>query len=156
MTLTHISRRLPAMLLLLGVLWPALAAPLHADDRSGVELEIAAIHARYLLAFNRRDATALAALFAEDGLFVDPSGNVTAGRAAIEAMFAQGFAGAGLSLRAHADQTGALVDGGWEIGHGAQTITGADGTQEMPLHYAALFTRGAGGLRLRFVSVGAE
>jgi uncharacterized protein DUF4440 len=49
-------------------------APAHAEDRSVLRREIEAMHVRYLDAFNHRDAAALGALFAENGIFVDPAG----------------------------------------------------------------------------------
>ncbi|HEV2551185.1 MAG TPA: nuclear transport factor 2 family protein [Stellaceae bacterium] len=144
-----------AVLLLAGALW--LLPPVHAQaEESALAREIGAIHARYLFAFNHRDAAALAALFAEDGLFIDPAGKATKGRAAIEAMFAQGFGDADLSLEANADEVGALGDGGWEVGHGAQTTRSAGATERLPLHYVALFQRHGGALSLQLVSVGAE
>src|ERR1700748_2640990 len=51
-------------------------APGHAEDRSVLRREIEAMHVRYLDAFNHRDAAALGALFAENGIFVDPAGKV--------------------------------------------------------------------------------
>jgi uncharacterized protein (TIGR02246 family) len=130
--------------------------PLQAEDGATLASEIDAMHVRYLSAFNRRDAAALAALFTEDGVFVDGAGKIIAGRADIEAMFAVGFGGADLVLEADADRIGPIGDGAWDVGHGAQIIKSAAGMQRMPLHYAAVYTRLRGALKLRVVTVGAE
>ena len=131
-------------------------APLRAEDGAALANEIEAMHVRYLSAFNHRDAAALAALFAEDGVFVDGAGKITTGRGEIEAMFARGFGGADLVLEARADEIGPIGDGAWDVGHGAQIIKSAAETQRMPLHYAAVYARLGGALKLRVVAVGAE
>jgi uncharacterized protein (TIGR02246 family) len=133
----------------------AITAP-RAEDSDALAGEIDGIHTRYLTAFNQRDAASLAALFAEDASFVDPGGKIVAGRGAIEAMFAQAFGDAELTLEASADRIGSLGDGAWDIGHGAQTTRRAGSMQRMALHYTAIYQRRAGALQIRVVSVGAE
>jgi uncharacterized protein (TIGR02246 family) len=123
---------------------------------STITQEVEVMHARYLAAFNRRDAAAVAALFATDGAFVDSAGTTTSGRAAIEAMFEQGFKGADIILEAKADQIEALGGGAWDIGHGAQVVKGQGGAQTLRFHYTAVYTREDGLLKLRVVSVGTE
>jgi uncharacterized protein (TIGR02246 family) len=147
--------RRSAALLLAGTLALHAVVPLQAEESTALAQEIDAMHGRYLAAFNGRDAASLAALFTEDGLFVDPAGHVTAGRAAIEAMFARDLHDAELTLEVHADRIGSLGDGAWDIGHGVQII-GRDGAQQLRLHYAAVYQRRAGVLELRVVSVGVE
>ena len=129
-------------------------APGHAEDRSVLRREIEAMHVRYLDAFNHRDAAALGALFAENGIFVDPAGKVASGRNNIERMFSEGFRDGDLMLEASADQIGTIGDGAWDVGHGA--LKSGGGTQPLPLHYAAIYVRQGGALKLRVVSVGGE
>jgi len=129
-------------------------APAHAEDRSVLRREIEAMHVRYLDAFNHRDAAALGALFAENGIFVDPAGKVATGRSDIEAMFRQGFRDGDLTLEASVDHIGTIGDGAWDVGHGA--LKSGGGTQPLPLHYAAIYVRQGGALKLQVVSVGGE
>ena len=129
-------------------------APAHAEDRSVLRREIEAMHVRYLDAFNHRDAAALGALFAENGIFVDPAGKVATGRSDIEAMFRQGFRDGDLTLEASTDHVGTIGDGAWDVGHGA--LKSGGGTQSLPLHYAAIYVRQGGALKLRVLSVGGE
>jgi len=92
-------------------------APGHAEDRSVLRREIEAMHVRYLDAFNHRDAAALGALFAENGIFVDPAGKVATGRSDIEAMFRQGSATA-ISRSRRASTTSApsaMALGMWDM-----------------------------------------
>ena len=149
------AARTAGTLLLMGTLWLLPAVPAKADE-SALAREIGALHARYLSAFNHRDAAALAALFAEDALFIDPAGKATKGRAAIGAMFARDFGDADLVLEADTDEVGALGEGGWEAGHGAQTTRSAGASARLPLHYVALFARRGGVLSVQLVSVGSE
>jgi uncharacterized protein (TIGR02246 family) len=132
----------------------ALASPLQAEGN--LSQEIAAFHARYVGAFAQRDTTALGALFTEDAIFTDQTGKTAVGRQAIEAMFKQGFGDVSIKLEVDADQTGALGDGAWDVGHGALVAAGASGPQRKPLHYAAVYLRQGDALRLRAVSIGAE
>jgi uncharacterized protein (TIGR02246 family) len=129
-------------------------APTRAEDRSVLRREIEAMHVRYLDAFNHRDAAALSALFAENAIFIDPAGKVASGRNNIERMFSEGFRDGDLMLEASADQIGTIGDGAWDVGHGA--LKSGGGTQRLPLHYATIYVRQGGALKLRVVSVGGE
>lgn len=53
--------------------------------------EIEAANDAWLAGLRRRDATAIAAAYADSGLFVGPDGTVTRGRAAVERMYAARF-----------------------------------------------------------------
>jgi hypothetical protein len=72
-----------AALLLAGACSLLAVAPPRAEDGTPLAQEIDAMHARYLAAFNHRDAASVAALFTEDGVFIDPAGSITAGRVAV-------------------------------------------------------------------------
>lgn len=71
------------------------------DKKAPAELgesarDLAAIRAgseAFVAAFNKRDAKAVAAMWTEDGEYVDDTGRTFAGRAAIEKGYAELFAG---------------------------------------------------------------
>src|SRR5262249_28807890 len=64
------------------------------------ESPVRALSARFVEAYNRRDADAVAALFTDDARIFDEEGRVTEGRPAIRARFAGSFeTTGGLSLR---------------------------------------------------------
>jgi uncharacterized protein (TIGR02246 family) len=129
-------------------------APTHAEDRPVLRQEIEAMHVRYLDAFNHRDAAVLGALFAENAIFINPAGKIAMGRNNIERMFSEGFRDGDVTLEASADDIGTIGDGAWDVGHGALKPGG--GTQRLPLHYAAIYVRQGGALKLQVVSVGGE
>ena len=155
--MTSLAARAWRHILPLVCVLPLLAiAPAQAEDRPALRQEIEAMHARYLDAFNHRDAAALGALFAENAIFIDPAGKTATGRSKIEAMFRQSFRDSNVMLEASADQIGAIGDGAWDVGHGMQIIRQGDGTQRLPLHYTAIYVRQGGALKLRVVSVAGE
>src|SRR5262245_30080787 len=55
------------------------------------ETPVRALSARFVEAYNRRDADAVAALFTDDARIFDEEGRVTEGRPAIRARFAGSF-----------------------------------------------------------------
>jgi uncharacterized protein (TIGR02246 family) len=63
-----------------------------ANDAAAAEQAIRASAEQFVAAFNRGDAKALAALWTADGDYVDDAGELTTGRAAIEAKYAAYFA----------------------------------------------------------------
>jgi len=63
-------------------------------DRPKDREAIAALASAFGKAYTAADAKAVAALFAEDAQLIDEDGEVVAGRAGIEARFAEGFQGA--------------------------------------------------------------
>jgi uncharacterized protein (TIGR02246 family) len=155
--MTFLAARVWRRILILAAALSFLAiAPAQAEDSSALRREIEAMHVRYLDAFNHRDAAALGTLFAENAIFIDPAGKVATGRRNIEAMFSQGFRDSDVMLEVRADQIGTIGDGAWDVGHGAQIIRRGDGTQRLPLHYAAVYVRQDGALKLRVVSVAGE
>jgi len=62
-----------------------------ADVLSGAKGEIDAANAAWVPGLRNRDAAAITAAYAEDGIFVAPDGTVTRGRVAITAMYAARF-----------------------------------------------------------------
>jgi uncharacterized protein (TIGR02246 family) len=73
---------------------PAEDKPRPAIDRSADEEAIRVNIAKFVKAYNARDAKAVAALFTPDGKAVDDDGNESVGREEIEQTFAQLFAAA--------------------------------------------------------------
>ncbi len=134
--------------------------PANADDAKGgakFKREVDAVHAQYVGAFNRKDPHAVAALFTKDAIFVDGTGATTVGRDAIEAMFVQGFKLLGdFTLEADAEHVGPVGNGAWDLGHGAQVFKTKDGAQKHLFHYAAIYVREDGVLKVRVVSMGAD
>ncbi len=136
------------------------AVPATADEAKGAakfKREVDAVHAQYVGAFNRKDPHAVAALFTKDGIFVDGTGATTVGRDAIEAMFVQGFKLLGdFTLEADAEHVGPVGTGAWDLGHGAQVFKTKDGVQKHLFHYAVIYVREGGTLKVRAVSMGAD
>jgi len=141
---------------LIGIVWMLAIAPSRAEDLSAIRQDLEAIRERYLDAFNHRDAAALGALFAQNGIFVDQSGKITTGRSNIEAMFRQGLRDSDVALVARADRIGSMGDGAWEIGHGAQIVKHGDSAKTLPLHYTAIYQRQGNALTVLVVSLADE
>jgi uncharacterized protein (TIGR02246 family) len=132
------SRRLwapvaAAVLLLLANLPPAES---RNEPRDAVFSEalatIRAANDDWLPAFKRRDAAALAAPYASDGLFITTSGQVLHGRLAVEQLYAERLAsitrvvGGTLVQDGTARISDTLI---YEWGHGTLTVEKSDGTQ---------------------------
>ena len=95
------------------------AAPAPAQDQAPAaaaapgrdETPVRALGARFVEAYNRRDADAIAALFTDDARIFDDEGRVTEGRPAIRARFAGSFETTeGLTLRLEPGTTRFLTD----------------------------------------------
>lgn len=71
--------------------------------------EIEAANAAWVPGLRRRDAQAIAAAYADSGMFIAPDGNVTRGRAAIARMYAARFP------HMRAVRAGAVVQGGLAV-----------------------------------------
>jgi uncharacterized protein (TIGR02246 family) len=124
--------------------------------QSAIAEEARVMHTQYLAAFNRRDSAAVAALFTKNATFVDAEGHVQTGPDAIKSMFDQAFQVAKITLEATADQVDAFGDGALETGLGAQVVEIGKETQRLPFHYAILYAREGGLLKVRLVSLGAQ
>jgi uncharacterized protein (TIGR02246 family) len=89
-------------------------------------------NADWVRAMQAGDAAAIAAAYADDGLFVLPDGAVAKGRAAVEALYARGRANAARIVGGGIESQGtACGDGGliFEWGRGALRVRGADGRE---------------------------
>lgn len=115
------------LLLSLAVCWPA--ASLRADDAPPSEADSAvrAAAVAYEGAFNTADAAALAALWAEDAVYVDENGERTIGRTALQERFKSQFeqnAGALLSLAVESVQS---ITDDVRVERGTASVEFADG-----------------------------
>jgi len=92
--------------------------------------EIAAIAQKYMDAFNRSDAAAVAALFTKDAVQV-PEGPVLSGREAIHAALTDTFKGGGWSkFEASQDQVHVMGDVAWIVGHSSAMGPGPNHTTQ--------------------------
>src|SRR5262245_59077238 len=89
-SMTNRSRATEALVLFLLIHGSALRAqaPAASDDGGAAAAAIRQAAAEFVAAFDRGDAAAVAAHWLEDGEYVDESGRVFSGRAAIEAEYA--------------------------------------------------------------------
>ena len=69
----------------------AFPASAQQADISKITQEVQAITARYVDAFNSKNAAALAARYTEDGVFVSTAGQTASGRAAVEKLHEAAF-----------------------------------------------------------------
>ena len=65
----------------------ATAQPVSEPDQKGIE----ALYGKIRAAFTSLDAAAMAGLYTDDGTHIDPMGNITHGRKAIQTMYEQLF-----------------------------------------------------------------
>jgi uncharacterized protein (TIGR02246 family) len=78
-------------------------APLRSGDQVRADTETAV--ATWVASANAGDATAVAAIYADDAVFVDTYGNVVRGRAAIQEHYAQSFAARSSNWEVWVDET---------------------------------------------------
>ena len=124
--------------------------------QSAIAEEARVLRTEYLAAFNRKDPAAVAALFTKNATFIDTAGQTKTGRDAIKSMFEQGIQAADVTLEAKPDQVQAFGDGAWETGVGAQVIQAGNETHRLPFHYATVYAREGGVLRVQLVSLGTQ
>lgn len=93
--------------------------------------DLAKLLEQYQLAWNKGDATALAALYTQNALRMQTTGAPLAGRAAIEKFFAQSFAGAwkGTKLVLKAGRT-ERITADVRIQEGTFEVTGGTGARQ--------------------------
>jgi len=90
-------------------------------------------HADWIRALKAADAAAIAADYADDGVFVGPDGKVFAGRAAVQALYAANGAAASRIVGGGITTLGTACSGDgmvYEWGRGDLTVRGADGTPQ--------------------------
>jgi uncharacterized protein (TIGR02246 family) len=113
--------------ILLGLAALALVAPHPAAAQAGagdLKSQIAKMDQAWQTAYNAKDVTALAALYAEDGKVMAPGYATVSGRAAIQEFFAEQVKQGGQNTVT----TGEVLDGGTiAVATGGWVATGADG-----------------------------
>ena len=114
-----------------------------ADDLTPAEVraEMDAVRSTWMEAAAADDAAAVAALYAEDAVLVDQYGVQHAGRAAIEAFFAESFA-AGSDVSTEVTWFGSTEGAAFESGTWSQTVEGPDGPMAMSGTYVVVSVRG--------------
>jgi uncharacterized protein (TIGR02246 family) len=116
------ARLLVAIVALLGIA----DSPIPAAARKA----IAAANAAWLEAMKHQDATAIAAIYGDEAVFVTPGGEALRGRAAIEKFERDRFATAGRVLTGTIEDDGLAHTGPfvYEWGHAALRVLRNDGT----------------------------
>jgi uncharacterized protein (TIGR02246 family) len=110
--------------------------PVSAQD------EVAAALAGFAAAWNRNDAAAVAGCFVDDGSLINPFGGRADGRAGLDAMYSEYFAGMLGGTSTAVELTSVrLVESAHALVDGEQTITAPDGSTVLSVHIAALFRR---------------
>src|SRR3954452_4716239 len=97
-----------------------------------------------MVAFNKKDAAAVAALYTEDAVFVT-EGPILNGRAAIEKFYADGIKGGDSNLVINIVESRIMGDGAWAIGD--WNVVSSQG----PVHgnWVTLFVRDRGAWKMR-------
>jgi uncharacterized protein (TIGR02246 family) len=102
--------------LAIGLMMPTLAQPNESAPSEQDRQQLEALGGRYAEAANRHDATAIAALFTEDGVFVSPEG-ILSGRQAIEKLYRDTFNAATVSDTViKATEVHVMGDLAWAVG----------------------------------------
>ena len=139
------------LFLLVGlVVAPALAA---ADVTKSELMQAATeLGRQYDANYNDKNAAALAALYAPDGVFLTPSGSIVRGRDALKAYYASRFAA---GTRGHAIKVVEVHvqgDGGYGLAHFSVKAPGANGElHEVGGNLIAVYQRGPDGWRMRLL-----
>ena len=139
------------MLVVVGVF--CLASASAFAQKADIKSQAQQILRAYEGAFNKKDATAIAALFTKDALFVAPTGAVVQGRDKIEQNVAQTMKGFGdYSAKLTLEKVVASGNAGWSIGRTVITRTG----KEDHLHWASAYAKEGGKLKISMVAIGAD
>src|ERR1051325_2667467 len=103
-----------------------LAVPVQAQSTDPANSPLAAVGKKYVEAYNRKDAAAVAALFTDDAVRVNTQG-ITRGREAIQKSTQAGLDAGGHDLKLQYLE--AHIDGntGWSIAEANVLVRGADG-----------------------------
>lgn len=109
----------------------ALATPVFATDGDSNEatLRAAAIDLghRYDASYAAKDPSAMAALYATDGLLVSPAGPVVRGRAALHDYYVKRFASGALGHAITVNEVHVLGNGGYSIASFSVNVPGNNG-----------------------------
>jgi len=109
----------------------ATASPSCAAQVADAKPAIDHANSDWVRALKAGDAAAIAAAYADDGVFVLQDGTAVKGRAAIEQLYARSNAARGAILGGGIETRGAACAGGlvYEWGEGRLTTRGADGAE---------------------------
>jgi uncharacterized protein (TIGR02246 family) len=131
---------------------PAIAQTTPTSD-AAVAPKIEQLIADYVQTYNRRDAAALAAFYAADGVFVSVTGMPIEGRDAIEKFWAAAFTRMGnVTQSAKASEIHALGEGAWGIGEYSARRAGQAGPPEIRGHWSAVYVPEGGAWKIRMLS----
>lgn len=113
-------------------------------DPTAAESEVREAVSKYIEAYNKSDAKALAELWTEGAVYANPrTGEQTVGREAIEKQFAEVFAASkGVKLTAVTNDV-QFISPHVAIERGVATLTGADGVKEHS-EYSAVYMKSEG------------
>jgi uncharacterized protein (TIGR02246 family) len=146
------------MRLLLTLAWLAIgfAVPVLAFNFSGdVKAlgEFNALGMKYDEAYNKNDAAALAALFAEDAVVVTDTGPIY-GREAIENMYAGEFQKChNINHIGQADQLNAIGNEPWSVGEWWNTLESQTGPVFVRGYWSAIYVREGDAWKIRMLTL---
>jgi len=116
-----------------------------AEQPDAARAAIAGNVQRFVEAFNRGDAAAIAALYTDDALVRLQGAPETSGRAQIIAFWQHGV-GPGKQLKLDTTELSVGGNFAYEVGHA--TVTAADGSVEADQKYLVVWKKDTGGWRL--------
>jgi uncharacterized protein (TIGR02246 family) len=136
-----------ATLYLASLLFAALLAPSVHGQEDPAAAEVRAASAQLAKHFNVGDASALAAMFAAPGEFIDEQGNVYQGQAEIKQLLTAYFAKfPGVKVEPHIERV--RLVGPVAIEEGTRTTTTKAGEQKARSRYIAVWLRTTAGLQI--------
>ena len=142
---------IPLMLLGLGaVAAPALAQGTATTQQDGKQVADN-IESRWMAGYNAGNASAVAALFAEDGTLSTQTGAVLNGPQAIQDALTARIKAGWPKITTTVLQANAVGDTAWLLGEYAYTGSGANTGKQFRGHFAKVLTRDGGDWRIRLL-----
>lgn len=121
-------QRAPLLLVLFALTLAGCQPGVQPDSKysQDAEQDIRGAHAKFLTAFNKKDAAGVAAVYAEDGILMPPNATLVVGRPAIQTFMGQMFSPniSGLLL----ESTETTVLGDYAYARGFYSMLGTDGS----------------------------
>ena len=111
--------------------------------------EINTLRAEYAALYNRKDTTALSAMYLADAIVIRPDGSTLMGRAAVSKAFSEEAAGWG-QVTLSSDTTRVFGNTAWDIG--SMSSQGSDGDQHVQ-RYLVVLRRGVQTWQISSVAV---
>ena len=135
---------------------PAFAQPKSTANDSAMARETA-MGKKVSELFNKKDAAGLAALYTSNGVFIDPTGKVSRGRAAIEATEAATIKAWGdFTFTGVAKEAGTVGNGSWGLIDVTVNAKGANGPMTTHSHSLNVLVREGKEWKIAVTSVGAN